>query len=288
MTAKTKGYRVFRVINVFLMLLVIIITLFPVLNILAKSFSDMKNLTQNTVTIWPKGFNVDTYKTIMADDSFWNGYKNTVIYTVLGTAINLFMTTIFAYALSIPRLKGKKFLTMFVVFTMFFNGGMIPNYVVVDKLDILNTIWAIVIPGAINTFNLIVMRTFFEGIPIELQEAASIDGMNTYGILARIVLPLSKPIIATMVLFYAVAMWNSWFSAFLYLDDPKLKPVTIYLRNLLAGAMSATGVDADSLGTVAVNVQYVTIVLTSLPIVCIYPFLQKYFVQGLTVGSVKG
>ena len=288
MAAKTKGYRVFRVINVFIMLLIVVVTLFPVVNILAKSFSDMKNLVQNTVTIYPKGFNVNTYKTIIADSTFWGDYKNTVVYTVLGTAINLFMTTIFAYALSVPRLKGKKFLTMFVVFTMFFNGGMIPNYMVVNGLGMLDTIWAIVVPGAINTFNLIVMRTSFEGIPKELEEAASIDGMNTYGILTHIVLPLSKPIIATMVLFYAVAMWNSWFSAFLYLNNQKLVPVTIYLRNLLAGAMSATGADADSLGTVAVNVQYVTIVLTSLPIVCVYPFLQKYFVQGLTVGSVKG
>lgn len=177
---------------------------------------------------------------------------------------------------------------MFVVFTMFFNGGMIPNYMVVKGLGMLDTIWAIVIPGSISTFNLIVMRTFFEGIPKELEEAASIDGMNTYGILMRIILPLSKPIIATMVLFYAVGMWNSWFPAFLYLDNQKLVPVTIYLRNLLAGAMSATGADADSLGTVAINVQYVTIVLTTLPIMCVYPFLQKYFVQGLTVGSVKG
>lgn len=288
MAIKTRGYKIFTVVNVFIMLLIIVITLFPVLNILAKSFSDMKNLTQNTVTIYPKGFNVNTYKTIMADNTFWSDYKNTVLYTVLGTAINLFMTTIFAYALSVPRLKGKKFLTMFVVFTMFFNGGMIPNYMVVKGLGMLDTIWAIVIPGSISTFNLIVMRTFFEGIPKELEEAASIDGMNTYGILMRIVLPLSKPIIATMVLFYAVGMWNSWFSAFLYLDDPKLVPVTIYLRNLLAGAMSATGADADSLGTVAINVQYVTIVLTTLPIMCVYPFLQKYFVQGLTVGSVKG
>ena len=288
MAIKTRGYKIFTVVNVFIMLLIIVITLFPVLNILAKSFSDMKNLTQNTVTIYPKGFNVNTYKTIMADNTFWSDYKNTVLYTVLGTAINLFMTTIFAYALSVPRLKGKKFLTMFVVFTMFFNGGMIPNYMVVKGLGMLDTIWAIVIPGSISTFNLIVMRTFFEGIPKELEEAASIDGMNTYGLLMRIVLPLSKPIIATMVLFYAVGMWNSWFSAFLYLDDPKLVPVTIYLRNLLAGAMSATGADADSLGTVAINVQYVTIVLTTLPIMCVYPFLQKYFVQGLTVGSVKG
>ena len=286
--SKSNGYKIFRFFNVIIMFLVIIVTLFPVLNIVAKSFSDVKNLTQNTVSIFPKGFNIDTYKTIMADMDFWSDYKNTIIYTVLSTVVSLFMTTIFAYALSVTRLKGRKFFSAFVVFTMFFNGGIIPNYMVVNGLNMRNTIWAIVLPGAINTFNLIVMRTFFEAIPKELEEAASIDGMNTYGILTRIILPLSKPIIATMVLFYAVAMWNSWFSAFLYLDHTNLLPVTMYLRNLIAGAMSAAGADADSLGTVSVNIKYVTIVLTSLPILCVYPFLQKYFVQGLMIGSVKG
>lgn len=288
LASRSKGYTTFRIINAVIMIIAVIITLYPVLNIAAKSFSDIKNLTQNSVGIIPRGFNVDTYKTVIGDADFWNNYKNTLIYTVIGTLINLFMTTIFAYALSVPRLKGKKVLTLFVVFTMFFNGGMIPNYMIVSGLGMRNTIWSVVIPGAISTFNLIVMRTFFEGLPKELEEAASIDGMNTYGILTRIILPLSKPIIATMVLFYAVGMWNSWFGAFLYIDNAKLQPVTLYLRNLIAGAMSATGADADSLGTVSVNIKYVTIVLTSLPIICVYPFLQKYFVQGVMIGSVKG
>lgn len=285
---KTKGNSIFRIINVVIMLVVAFITLFPVLNILAKSFSDMKSLTENSVVLWPHGFNLDTYQTITKDLEFWTGYKNTIIYTVLGTVINLFMTTIFAYALSVPRLKGRRVLMAFVVFTMFFNGGMIPNYMIVLNTGLINSIWSVVIPGAINTFNLIVMRTFFDGIPKELEEAASIDGMNTYGILMRIILPVSKPIIATMVLFYAVAMWNSWFSAFLYIDKKGLQPVTLYLRNLIAGAMSATGQDADSTSTISVNIKYVTIVLTSLPILCIYPFLQKYFVSGVMIGSVKG
>lgn len=285
---KTKGNSIFRIINVVIMLVVAFITLFPVLNILAKSFSDMKSLTENSVVLWPHGFNLDTYQTITKDLEFWTGYKNTIIYTILGTVINLFMTTIFAYALSVPRLKGRRVLMAFVVFTMFFNGGMIPNYMIVLNTGLINSIWSVVIPGAINTFNLIVMRTFFDGIPKELEEAASIDGMNTYGILMRIILPVSKPIIATMVLFYAVAMWNSWFSAFLYIDKKGLQPVTLYLRNLIAGAMSATGQDADSTSTISVNIKYVTIVLTSLPILCIYPFLQKYFVSGVMIGSVKG
>lgn len=285
---ETTGYRVFRVVNVIIMLIIVVITLYPVLNIVAKSFSDVKSLTQNSVGIIPKGFNLDTYNLVMKDITFWRDYRNTIIYTILGTTINLFMTTIFAYALSVPRLKGKKFLTGFVVFTMFFNGGMIPNYMIVTNLGMRDTIWAVVIPGAISTFNLIVMRTFFEGIPKELEEAASIDGMCTYGILARIIVPLSKPIIATMILFYAVGMWNSWFSAFLYIDNTKLQPVTLYLRNLIAGSMTATGADAESLTSVSANIKYVTIVLTSLPIICVYPFLQKYFVQGVMIGSVKG
>lgn len=287
-STKSKSSLVYTVINVLIMLLVIVVTLFPILNILAKSFSSLKYLTLNEVTLIPKGFNLDTYKIIMKDMDFWVEYKNTILYTILGTLVNLIMTTLFAYPLSVSRLKGRKVLMAFVVFTMFFNGGIIPNYMVVSGLNMRNTIFAIIIPGAISTFNLIVMRTFFEGIPKELEEAASIDGMNTYGILVRIILPLSKPILATMVLFYAVGMWNSWFPAVLYLDHKSMNPVMIYLRNLIQGATSAAANDSDSIGSVSVNIQYVTVVLTSLPIICVYPFLQKYFVQGVMIGSVKG
>jgi putative aldouronate transport system permease protein len=285
---RSKSSRVFTIINVLVLLLVVAVTIFPILNILAKSLSSIKYLTLNEVTVIPKGLNFDTYFITMKDMDFWTEYKNTILYTVLGTLVNLIMTTMFAYPLSISRLRGRRILMAFVVFTMFFNGGIIPNYMIVTGLHMRNTIFAIIIPGAISTFNLIVMRTFFEGIPKELEEAASIDGMNTYGILLRIIIPLSKPILATMVLFYAVGMWNSWFPAVLYLDHKSLDPVTIYLRNLIAGATSATANDSDSLGSVSINIQYVTIVLTSLPILCVYPFLQKYFVQGVMIGSVKG
>jgi putative aldouronate transport system permease protein len=152
----------------------------------------------------------------------------------------------------------------------------------------LNTVWAILIPGAINTFYVLIMRTFFAAIPQELEEAAMVDGMSAFGILLKIVLPLSKPILATMTLFYAVFIWNSWFSAFLYLTESKLYPMTIYLRNIIAGAMASTGTDADTLGSVSANIKTVTIVLTSVPIICIYPFLQRYFVKGMMIGSVKG
>ncbi len=285
---ESASYRVFRVFNAILLLIVVAVTLFPLLNVVAKSFSDMKYIASNAVTFYPKGFNLKTYRLIMSDSMFWIDYKNTVVYTVVGTFINLFMTTIFAYALSVPRLMGRKFFTGLAVFTMFFNGGMIPNYLLVRNLGMRNTLWAVVVPGAISAFNLIVMRTFFEGLPRELEEAAAIDGMGTYGIVAHIVLPLSKPILATMTLFYAVGMWNTWFGPFLYLDRPEAFPVSLYLRNIIAGASQASGTDADALGEVASNVKAVTIVLTALPIICVYPFLQKYFVQGMTLGSVKG
>lgn len=288
MKKASKTHRVFQVFNGIVMVFVMVVTLLPVLNVIAKSFSDIKYITQNAVSFWPKGFNVITYKIVMADPIFWIDYKNTIIYTVVGTLISLFMTTIFAYALSVPRLKGRKFFTAFAVFTMFFNGGMIPNYLLVRNLGMRNTIWAVVIPGAISTFNLIVMRTFFEGLPRELEEAASIDGMDTYGILAHIILPLSKPILATMTLFYAVGAWNTWFGPFLYLDNSESLPVSVYLRNIIAGSSVASGSDPDTLNAVSANIKAVTIVLTALPIMCIYPFMQKYFVQGITIGSVKG
>jgi putative aldouronate transport system permease protein len=270
------------------MLLVVFLTLAPYLNIVAKSFSDKKHLALNNVTFYPKGFNVTTYTVIMTDNLFWIGYRNTVFYTVVGTLICLVMTTLMAYPLSVPRLKGRKFLTTFVVFTLFFNGGMIPNYLLVRSLGMLNTVWAILIPGAISTFNVVIMRTFFASIPRELEEAAMVDGMSTFGILLKIVLPLSKPILATMALFYAVGAWNSWFGAFLYLTNSKLYPVTIFLRNIIAGVSSTGGTDADSLVNVSANIKTVTIVLTSVPILCVYPFLQRYFVKGMMIGSVKG
>jgi putative aldouronate transport system permease protein len=288
MKSSRRSVSWFTVVNTAFMVVVMFLTLAPYLNIVAKSFSDKKHLALNNVTFYPKGFNLTTYSVITSDNLFWTSYRNTVFYTVVGTLICLAMTTMLAYPLSVARLKGKNILTTFVVFTMFFNGGMIPNYLLVRNLHMLNTVWAILIPGAISTFNVIIMRTFFESIPRELEEAAMVDGMSTFGILLKIVLPLSKPILATMALFYAVGAWNSWFGAFLYLTNSKLYPVTIFLRNIIVGASSTGGTDADSLANVSANIKTVTIVLTSVPILCIYPFLQRYFIKGMMIGSVKG
>jgi len=284
-------YKIFKVFNVAILLLIVYVTLYPFINIVAQSFSSEANITAGNVNLIPKGFNVETYKVIMADSMFWINYKNTVIYTVVGTVISLVFSTMLAYPLSKKRLKGRNFLVMFVVFTMFFNGGLIPNYVLINKLGMANTMWAIVIPAAISVFNLLIMKTFFENIPEELEEAAIMDGSNTYGILIKIVLPLSLPILATMMLFYAVGHWNSWFPAFLYFSDKELFPVSIYLRNMIKGAessLSAGATSADNLNQISSNIKSVTMVLTVLPILCVYPYIQKYFVTGVMLGSVKG
>lgn len=288
---ESVSHKIFRVFNVIILLFVIFLTLYPFVNIMAQSFSSEAQINAGNVNLLPKGFNIDTYKVVVADSMFWINYKNTVVYTVVGTAISLVMTTMFAYALSKKRLKGREFFTMFAVFTMFFSGGLIPNYVLITKLGFGNTMWAVVVPGAMSVFYLLIMKAFFQNIPDELEEAAIMDGSSTYGVLFKIVLPLSKPIIATMVLFYAVGHWNSWFPAFLYFDKKDLFPVTIYLRNMIksaTGALDAGATSADGLTQISANIKSVTMVLTVLPILMIYPFVQKYFVSGIMLGSVKG
>ncbi|MEU8215487.1 carbohydrate ABC transporter permease [Micromonospora taraxaci] len=285
----SRGYRIFRIVNTIVLLGVVFVTLYPFLNIVARSLSEEAYILAGKVTIVPRGFDLTAYKLLMSDGMFWTNYRNTVVYTVVATLISIVLTTCYAYVLSKPQLKGRKLLVGVALFTMFFSGGLIPNYVLVTSLGMKNTIWAVVIPNAISVFNLLVMKAFFESLPTELEEAAAVDGLNTYGILWRIVLPLSKAIIATMVLFYAVSFWNSWFTAFLYIDEQDLLPVTVYLRNLIAGATSAesAAADADKVQAAA-TLQAVTIVLTTLPILAVYPFVQRYFVRGVMLGAVKG
>ncbi|GGM51767.1 sugar ABC transporter permease [Micromonospora sonchi] len=288
---QTRGYRVFQVVNAIILTLVVVVTLYPFVNIVARSMSHEAYIIAGQVNLVPRGFTLDTYQLVMSDPLFWTNYRNTVFYTVTATLISIVMTTCYAYVLSKKHLKGRTALIGIAVFTMFFTGGLIPNYVLVTSLGLKNSVWAIALPNAINVFNLLVMKAFFESLPVELEEAAAVDGLNTYGILLRIVLPLSKAIVATMVLFYAVAFWNSWFAAFLYMDQQELWPVTVYLRNLIAGA---TG--AENIGAIAeanevqaeATLKSVTIVLTTLPILLVYPFVQRYFVRGIMLGAVKG
>ncbi|MET8022707.1 carbohydrate ABC transporter permease [Streptomyces avermitilis] len=286
----SRGHRVFQAVNGLILTGVVAVTLYPFVNIVARSFSAEDRIRAGQVNLLPEGFNLTTYKIVLKDGMFWRNYGNTVLYTVVATAIAMVLTTCYAYVLAKPQLKGRGALVGVAVFTMFFSGGLIPNYVLITSLGMKNTLWAMVIPNAISVFNLLVMKAFFESLPTELEEAAQIDGLSTYGILLRIVLPLSKAVIATMVLFYSVSFWNSWFGAFLYLDRAEEMPVTVYLRNLIAGATGGenAGADLEQLTQVAANIQSVTIVLTALPILLVYPFVQRYFVSGVTLGAVKG
>ena len=283
-------YRAFRVINIVGLLGLVALTIYPFINIIARSFSGESYILSGQVNLVPRGFNLTTYRVVTSDPMFWTNYRNTVVYTIVGTIISMVLTTSYAYVLSKRHLRGRSVLIGIAIFTLFFSGGLIPNYVLITSLGMTDTMWAIVLPNAISVFNLLVMKSFFEHLPVELEEAAAVDGVDAYRILILIVLPLSKAVIATMTLFYAVSLWNSWFTAFLYLDHSDLFPVTMYLRNLIASATGATsaGAGAGDLTQAAANIQSVTIVLIILPIVLVYPFIQRYFVTGITLGSVKG
>jgi putative aldouronate transport system permease protein len=287
----TRGYRIFQVCNAIILTGVVVVTLYPFVNIVARSLSNEADIIAGRVNLIPSGFNLKAYRLVTSDPMFWTNYRNTVLYTTVATIISIILTTCYAYVLSKRDLKGRGILVGIAVFTMFFSGGLIPNYVLITSLGLKNTIWAIVLPNAISVFNLLVMKAFFESLPTELEEAAAVDGLNTYHILLRIVLPLSKAVIATMVLFYAVSFWNSWFSAFLYMDRLDLLPVTVYLRNLIANATGSEFAgavsDADKV-QIGATIQAVTIVLTVVPILTVYPFIQRYFVTGVMLGAVKG
>jgi len=285
----SSGYRVFQAVNTILMIFVIFITLYPFIYLTAQSFSSDAAVSAGKVTFFPIDFNLDTYKYILRDNQFFKYYFNTIVYYAVGTVISVLFTALLAYPLSKPRLRLNKYITPMVVFTMYFAGGMIPNYIVVTQwLGLQDSMWAIILPGTISTFNLLVMKSFFAGLPEELEEAASIDGMDAYGIFVKIILPLSKPIIATMALFYLVTMWNEWFSPMMYLDSKDKWPIALYVRQLVEGANNTeVGASAEA-SSVQATLKSASMLLTSIPIICVYPFVQKYFVQGMTIGAVKG
>lgn len=286
---KSKGYRVFQVVNTIIMILVIFITLYPVIYLVAQSFSSEAAVSAGKVTFYPIDFTTATYKYILRNNEFFLYYWNTIVYSVVGTALSVALTAMLAYPLSKPKLRLNKVLTPFVVFTMYFAGGIIPNFVLVTQwLGLRDSMWAVILPPAISTFNFLLMKSFFAGLPEELEEAAAIDGMGTYGIFLKIVLPLSKAIIATMTLFYIVSMWNEWFGPFMYLDTKAKWPVSLHVRQLVEGANQVEQGSTAEASNVQSTLKSATMVLTTLPIVCVYPFVQKYFVQGMTMGAVKG
>ena len=283
-------YRVFQVINVIVMSIICIATLYPFLYLVAQSFSSEAAIIKGQVTILPVDFNLVTYKSVLSKGDFLNYYKNTILYAVFGTFASVLFSAMLAYPLSKPNLRLNKFFVPFIIFTMYFGGGMIPNYILMTTLGLRNTIFSFVLPGLIGTYYVLLMKSFFAGLPHELEEAGEIDGLSKYGVFFRIVLPISKPIMATMVLFYMAGYWSNWFNAFLYLEDRDKWPVAYYLRQIIIGASTSADPGAASQETmqIAANIKSCSMVLMAVPIICVYPFIQKYFVQGMMLGGVKG
>ena len=267
--------------------------LYPLVYILSASFSSAEAITSGRMWLYPVDFSLVGYKYILKYDAIWLGYRNTLFYTFAGTLINVAMTMTCAYGLSRRGMRGRRFFTMLFTFTMIFSGGMIPNYLLMKNLKILNTVWCMLLPGAISAYNLIVAKTFIENsIPGDLLEAARIDGCSDVRFFLSIVLPLSKAILAVLLLMYAAAHWNAYFNAFLYLTDKKLYPLQIFLRQILVQSnMSADMLDPEAMAqmqTLQQILKYAVIVVSTAPMLCLYPFVQKYFRQGVMIGSIKG
>ncbi|MBQ4109667.1 MAG: carbohydrate ABC transporter permease [Clostridia bacterium] len=291
---KTFGSILFDIINCIILIFICLVSLYPFLYVLFASFSNAGELATHTgLLLRPKGFSVAAYSAVMENQEIWTGYLNTLIYVIGGTVVNLIFTLLGAYVLSRNNFYWNKILLPMALFTMFFNGGLIPNFLLVQNLGIYNTRWAMILPGAINTWNLFIMRTNLKSIPSALTESAQIDGANDWQTLFKIVLPLSMPIIAVMILYYGVAHWNAWFDAMIYLRKRELFPLQLFIREILMASKTeemtlSMDLSAGDMERVSETVKYSTIVVATVPILCVYPFLQKYFVKGVMIGAVKG
>lgn len=283
---------VFDVANVLIMLGLVVATLYPFWYMLSVSFSGEWPVMQGKVNLWPIDFTTGWYETVFKDPRIGIGYRNTVFYAVVGTIIALIATSMGAFALSQKKMIFRKYIMLAIVFTILFGGGMIPSFLVMKEIHLLNTPWAMMLPGAVGTFNLIVFRTFFEELPEELFDAGRIDGLQDIGLFFRIVMPLSKPVYAAIGLFCAVGLWNNFYSAIVYLRDPNLFPLTMILQDLIIkGKIDAEMATQASVGNDLITtdaLKFATIMVTTLPILMLYPFLQRYFVKGVMLGSLKG
>jgi len=289
------GDRIFDAVIYTILTIIMIVTLYPLIYIVSASLSDPLSIVKGEIWLLPKNITLDAYRKVFQNPDILTGYRNSIIYLVVGTSINIFMTTIGAYALSRKDLRGRNILALIFTFTMLFHGGLIPTYLVFkNTLGLYNNLWVMVIPSAISVWNLIIMRTYFQNsIPYELQEAAFIDGCSNVGTLTRIVVPLSMPIIAVMTMYYGVAHWNSYFPALIYLNDDWRLPLQMVIRTILIQEdMNAmAGGDGESLmqQMLAIEgVRYAVIVVSSIPMLVMYPLVQKHFVKGVMMGAVKG
>lgn len=288
---KTIGDYAFSIINGIIMVLLMIITAYPMYYVVIASITEPAEVMANTgVMLLPGKISFTSYKLLLEYPMMFVSYKNTFIYVIVGTAISLTLTTLGGYSLSRTEVPGVKQIMMLVTFTMFFSGGLIPKYLLVQNLNMLDTIWAIVLPGALSTMNMIIMRTSFMGIPKSLEESARLDGAGDFRILWSIMLPLSTAILAVMTLFYAVGYWNDFFNPMIYLKTRNKFPLQLLLREILVSNSTdeLTAGVGDDKSLISQVIKYSTIVVSTLPILCVYPFLQKFFTKGVMIGAVKG
>ena len=286
-----KTTKLFDIILYILFGILALITIYPFYNVFIVSFSNTKASVEHSPYLLPYVFDLEGYKAIMNDVFFFKSLIVTIFVTVVGGTLNMVFSIIAAYVLSRRGLIGRKFLLSLILFTMFFSGGMIPTYLVISDFKLVDNVFSMILPTMLNTYYVIIMKNYFASLPIGLSEAASIDGANALTILLRIYLPISKPFMATFALFYAVERWNGWWSAFLYISNKNIKPLQIYLREVLVNFNTQLATQAQSMLTqekiFIQSVQMAAIVVTMLPILCLYPFLQKYFVSGIMIGSIK-
>lgn len=289
---KSVGSVSFDVLNIIFMILMIIITLYPFWYTVCCSLSNSDYLIGDKgLMLLPKGFDISAYQKVLANPNILTGYANTLFVVVVGTVTNIVMTSIGAFVVTRRNFALKKPMMIMMLITMYFGGGLIPSYLVIFKyLGLGDSLWALILPGAISTYNLIIMKTNFLSIPRSLEEAATIDGANEIVQLFKIIIPLSLPIIAVMVLFYGVAHWNSWFNALVYIRTPQKYPLQLRLREILLlndSQNMAAGSNASDKYNIGESIRYATIIIATLPILCVYPFIQKYFVKGIMLGAVK-
>ena len=293
----TLSDRIFDIVNVIVMLILLVIFVWPLWFVVIASVSNPNEVWLGNVILWPKGFTLLSYEELINYSRIWTGYANTIFYTVVGTALNLVMTVCAAYPLSKRKFMARNFFMIMLMITMYFGGGLIPTYLVVNSLGLLNTRWAMIVPSACSVYNVLVTRTYFRSsIPEALQEAATLDGANALQYLIRIVLPLSKPILAVVGLYYAVGHWNDFYTALIYITNEELLPLQSFLRDILMSnkmtmsTASLQGMDAataEARMQLAQTLKYSVIIVSTVPVLCVYPLIQKYFVKGVMIGSIK-
>jgi putative aldouronate transport system permease protein len=290
---RLAGERAFDILNVLFMILLMFIMLYPFWHVIMASFSDSAELSRHVgLLLWPKVFSTSAYKFTLNYRLIWTGYSATLFVVVVGTLLNVLMTSLAAYVISRKNFAARKAITLYIIFTMYFSGGLMPSYLLINTtLGLKDSLWALILPGLISTWNLLVMRTAFISVPDSIEESAKLDGANDFVILFRIILPTILSTVAVIILYYAVGHWNSWFSASIYIKDRNKWPLQLVLRQIIilsdVNAMTA-GAEGANQENLSESIQYATIVVSTLPILCVYPFLQRYFVKGAMIGAVKG